>query len=129
MLYETLSALDSWSPLQLEAPDYGQPPKHIFQWSAVDETTDGKVQFVTTVDIDASTPADVSQDAWGRMLCFYIVSRLSGKALADACQSLVDSYTWQIQQTRPIPQIPEKKHLAVSRVRRVERVPFDFDDD
>lgn len=106
-----------------------QAPKHIFQWSAVDETTDGKVQFVTTVDIDALTLADVSQDAWGRMLCFYIVTHLSAKPLADACQSLADIYSWQIEQTRLIPQIPEQRRHAVSQVRQVERVPFAFDEE
>ena len=95
----------------------------------MDETLGGRVMFVTTVDIDAPTLAEVSLDAWRRMLCFYTVSRLSGNALGDACQSLADIYSWQIEQTRPIPLGSEQKRHAVSRVRRVERVPFAFDED
>lgn len=95
----------------------------------MDETTDGKVHFVTMIDIDAATAAHVSEDAWCRMLCFYIVGRLSGKALGDACQSLADIYTWQIEQTRPVPQISGPRRHSVSQIRRVERVPFAFDED
>ena len=129
ILFGTHSALESWQSLQLEASDWELSPEHDFQWSAVDETTDGKVQFVTTVNIDAPTPADVSQDAWRRMLCFYVVGHLSGEPLADACQSLADIYSWQMEQTRPIPQVPEQRRHAVSQIRRVERVPFAFDED
>jgi hypothetical protein len=100
-----------------------------FQWSAVDETTDGRVEFVTMIDVDAPTAAQVPHDAWRRMLCLYVVGRLSGTALADACQSLADIYSWQIEQTRPALRIPESKRHAVSRVRQVERVPFTFDED
>lgn len=82
-----------------------------------------------TVDIDSPTPADTSQDAWRRMLCVYIAGHLSGKPLAEACQSLADHYAWQIEQTRHVPQIPEQRRHAVSQVRQVERVPFAFDEE
>ena len=119
----------SWPPLELETSDWGLLPEQVFQWSSVDETPGGKVKFVTTVDIDAPTPVEVSRDAWRRMLCFYIVGRLSGNALGDACQSLTDNYTWQIEQTQFVPEIPEQSRHAVSRVRQVERVPFALDED
>jgi hypothetical protein len=95
----------------------------------VDETTGGRVQFVTMIDIDAATAAQVPHDAWRRMICFYVVSHLSGNALADACQSLADIYSWQIEQTRTALRIPESTRHAVSRVRQIERVPFAFDED
>ena len=126
--FGTPSVLASWELLQPEAPDWGLPSKHAFR-STVDETTGGKVQFVMTFDIDAPTPAHASQEAWCRMLCLFIVGHLSGKALSDACESLTDIYSWQIEQTRPIPQIPEPRRHAVSRVRQIERVPFAFDED
>ena len=95
----------------------------------MDETTDGRVRFITTVDIDAPAHAEVSQNAWGRIFCFYVVNHLSGKALGDACESLADIYSWQIEQETPAPQIPEKTRHSVSHVRRVERAPFTFDED
>ena len=125
----THSAPENWRPIQTEAPDWELPSKRVFQWSTVDQTTDGKVQFWTTIDIDAATPADVSQDAWRRMLCFYFVGRLSGDALYDAYQTLADIFSWQIERTLPVRQIPDQTRHAVSKVRRVERVPFDFDED
>jgi hypothetical protein len=81
------------------------------------------------VDIDAPTPGHISQDAWGRMLCLRIIGHLSGKALGDACQALVDIYSWQIEQTHSVPQIPELRRRAAAGVRRVERVPFALDED
>ncbi len=120
---------ESWQLLELEATDWALPPEQVFQWSSVDETPGGKVRFVTTVDIDAPTLAEVSLDAWRRMLCFYTVSRLSGNALGDACQSLADIYSWQIEQTQFVPEITEQSRHAVSRVRQVERVPFAVDED
>jgi hypothetical protein len=105
------------------------PSRHAFQWSTVDETTDGRVQFVTMVDIDAPTPAHVSQDAWGRMLCFYVIGHLHGKALIEACQALADIYSWQIEKTHPVPQIQESKRRPVTGVRQVERIPFALDED
>lgn len=63
------------------------------------------------------------------MICFYIIGHLSGKALGDACQSLVDIYSWQIEQAHSIPQIPESRRRAVKGVRRIERVPFALDED
>ena len=127
-LYGMHLAQESWQPHQLEAFDWEVPSKQYFRWSLVDETTDGSVQFVMTVDMDAPTPADVSQDAWYRMLCVYIVGHLSGKPLAEACQSLADNYAWQIGRQCSVPQISEQRRHAVSQVRRVERVPFAFDE-
>ena len=129
ILYGTPLGPENWQSLELEASDWGLPPEKGFQWSSVDETPGGKVRFVTTIDIDAPTLAEVSLDAWRRMVCFYVIGHLSGEPLADACQSLADNYSWQIEQTRPIPQIPEQRRHAVSQVRRVERVPFAFDEE
>lgn len=120
----------NWPPLLLDDSDQHLAfSAHAFQWSAVDETTDGKVQYVTTVDIDVPTPSYVSQEAWCRILCFYIVGHLSGKALVDACESLVDTYRWQIEQARHLPQILQQRRHSVSRIRQVERVPFAFDEE
>ena len=129
ILFETPSNPESWKLLQPDDLDWGLRAERIFQWSGVDATTDGKVRFKTTVDIVAPTHADVSEDAWHRMLCFFFVGRLSGKPLAEASQSLADIYSWQIEQTRPVPQVPEQRRYPVSRVRRVEKVPFTFDED
>lgn len=87
------------------------------------------MRFVTTVDIDAPTRAHISQDALERMLCFYVIGRLSGNALGDACQSLVDIYAWHMEQTNSVPQVPQVRHRPVAGVRRVERVPFAVDED
>ena len=129
MSFETHWAPTSCEPDQFEAPQWGMPSRHAFRWSAVDETAGGRVQFVTTVDIDAPTPAHISQDAWGRMICFFIIGHLSGKALADACQSLADIYSWQIDQKHSVPQISNPRRRVVTGIRRVERVPFALDED
>ncbi len=110
-----------------ESAAYENLPVPLFEWAAADETTDGAVRFRTTVDIDVATPDQVLLNAWHRMICFYVVGRLTGESLLDACQSLADIYAWQLDQTKPIAQNPEQKRHAVSQVRKVERVPFEIE--
>ena len=120
---------ESWNLSLHEDADRGMPAQNVFHWSAVDETTDGKVRYFTMVDVDGPTPPDVAQDVWRRVFCFYIVGHLSGKPLADACHSLADIYSWQLDQARLALQIPEQKRHTVSQVRQVDKVPFTFDED
>jgi len=115
-------------PIQVDVFGLGLAPDRIFQWSVVDETSGGKVLFQTTIDIDASDDSDISQEAWCRMASFFLLSRLSGKALLDACNSLAEIYSWQIEQVLPALPVAEQKRVTVSRVRQVERAPFVFDE-
>jgi hypothetical protein len=64
------------------------------------------------------------------MFCYYLVGNLNGKALMDACYSLADIYSWQLEQTlktnSPImPPIME----PVSYSYRTDSKPFIFDED
>ena len=130
ILFETPSDPESSTLIQLVDLDWGESgAEGIFQWSGVDATTDGQVRFKTTVDILAPNESEVSEDAWNRMLCFFVVGRLSGRSLAEASQSLADIYLWQLEQAQPSPQIPEQRRHEVSGVRRVEKAPFAFDED
>src|SRR5438270_298915 len=57
---------------------------HQFEWSATDEGTNGKVKFLTTVEVTGQTSTDVPQAAWYRMICYFLVSRLSEGSLGEA---------------------------------------------
>ena len=100
--------------------------ENILIWSNVDETTDGRIQL--TLDISAERPEDISNEAWSRVFCFLIVSRLNGQALNDACASLVDIYRWQNEQVQIAPKIPERRRQAVANVRRLEPTLFIYDE-
>jgi len=129
MSYGTPFAPLPWPTLRLDPSDWLQACENNFQWSVTDEGLGGNVHFLTTVSITVTTPADVTDAALCRMACFYIVGRLHGKALADACQSLADIYAWQLDQMHSVSQVPEPKRHRAARVRQVERVPFNFDEE
>jgi len=112
-----------------DTPDWWLPYRNIIQQSATDESADGKVEFLTTFDITAPTPADIPEAARCRMICYLIIGRLQGKALSDACESLMDLFSWQVEQARPASPIPEPKRHRASRVRQMERVPFVLSED
>jgi hypothetical protein len=123
----TNSSLSDWLALPADAEQWTLPDNLVLYWPSQDETTDGKVNFVTPIDIGAPTVAHVPEDALKRMMCFYVVGKLSGKALNDACHTLAEIFEWQREQAEIIPNLPSEIRRAASRVRSVERVPFSFD--
>jgi hypothetical protein len=127
--FEAHSDLLNWRQHQVEPHNWIYAPEQIFRWSVTDETSDGKVQFETTIDIDVPTLDDISEDAFHRLLSFYIVGRLHGQALTDACQSLTDIYEWQIERARPGQPLPHEVRRQVPKIRRVESTPFAVEED
>lgn len=122
-----LSAQDS---SQRPADDFAWLPlgERSFEWAIADEGTDGKAHFVTTIDVTAPTPADLPEVAVHRLVCCYVIMRLSDKALADACEKLTDIYSWQIAQENAPRQVSHIRRTPGPKVRRVERSPFTFDE-
>jgi hypothetical protein len=58
-----------------------------YTFTTTDEGPDGRVQFVTTADVTGQSLSDLPEAAIYRMLCIYIVTRLSEHYVKDACWS------------------------------------------
>jgi hypothetical protein len=86
----------SWPLQQFDAPEWEVPLLR----SEADETAGGIVQFGTMIDTDASTDARPAHEGLYRLFCFYIVNRLSQRALYEACQVLANIYSWQVERTQ-----------------------------
>src|ERR1700693_4644276 len=72
-----------WDPL---IPTQDNPYRYAL--TTLDEGPGGKVQFVTTAEVTGQSVTDISETAMCRILCIYIVMRLSEKYLKDACHAL-----------------------------------------
>jgi hypothetical protein len=127
---ETPSVGASLTPSVLHSDQYPWSPMLVpgamLEWSHADANLGGKVNFVATVDITSQVSPRVEEAALLRLACAYVIGRLSGKALTDAFEALVDVYRWQTDQLRDIPSIAYGQRISVANVRESERVPFSF---
>lgn len=94
------------------------------EWSTTDESTTGKVEFLTKIDVTGEDIGAVSPAAFHRMVCFYVLTRLSEKSLVEACQSLIGIYSWQLNLPNVTIKNPEIRHLGPVVVRQKEKAPF-----
>jgi hypothetical protein len=94
------------------------------QWSAVDEGTDGRVRFLTTVEISGQNLSDIPESALCRLACYYLIGHLDTMSLANACQSLGDIFSWQQNRLTAVLPAPTPARLRANVVREVPRVPF-----
>lgn len=118
------SDLGTYHPLRLEPDSPG------FRWSAIDETTDGRINFVTTLDAaDLTMTRELATSVAYKMICMYIITRLSGKTLGDALEALSDLYRWQLEKVAHVPRIQERKRHGVEGTRRVERPALTIEED
>jgi|SRR5215471_6642219 len=99
-----------------------------FELSTVDEGPDGRVRFLTTAEITGASIADLPQAALCRMFCIYVVTHLSEKYLLDACHSLAEIYSWQINEAKQSKQISGQTYHQVSQVTQREKPPFVYDE-
>ena len=99
-------------------------PGKAFEWSHADPNLGGKIEFVTTVDVTGQISAGVEETAMLRLACVYVIARLSGKALVDAFQALVDQYRWQTDRLNAVPSITYGQRIPVTNVREAQRAPF-----
>jgi hypothetical protein len=95
----------------------------------IDSTKGGEIKFVTKVDVTGQISIPAEETALLRLACIYIIVRLSGKALVDAYEALADLYTWQLDRLNTTPSLPSGRRIAVANVRKVERVPFVFQEE
>lgn len=93
----------------------------------VDGTEGGNFEFSKIVETEAVQTLDL--ESRYRIVCIYLLLRLSGRALRDACESVLDVYAWQIEQKVSLPVTPEPRRHSVGLVRKVEREPFTIDID
>lgn len=100
-----------------------------YEWMSVDEAQDGRVQFLTTMDVTGQLTPELYQTALCRMVCFYIVGRLTGEALTEAYQSLADVYSWQVSRNYAPHQLGSSRYHRVSRVDKTQSAQFVFQDD
>ncbi len=73
-----------------------------------------------------TNPADVPSTAVYRLVCYYILGHLNEDSLMTACNSLVDVYSWQLEQARAVRPAPPEIRIISARptVKYVERQPF-----
>jgi hypothetical protein len=75
-----------------------------------------------TGDIIGQPPAD----AISRIVCFYILSRLNGEPLKEACQVLSEIYGHGLEKIKSVPSapdMPQRIHVK-PKIRSIERQPF-----
>ena len=118
---ETLSGQSLWTSLLV--------PGTSLERSYTDANLEGKLQFVTTVDITGAISRGAEELALLRLACIYIVGQLSGKALVDAYEALVDQYRWQVDQLMTLPTLSSSRRITVTNVRDEQRTPFIFNDE
>jgi hypothetical protein len=116
MPYTRPSSLLNWPPELSRA----------FEWAIEDESTGGNVQFLAKVEITGEDVTAITSAALHRMICFFVLSRLSENSLAEACQSLSDIYLWQINQTNAVVSPLERHRHGPAKSKRVDRTPFVF---
>jgi hypothetical protein len=82
---------------------------------------------LTTAEVTGQSLSDIPQAALCRIFCMYVVTHLSEKYVWEACHSLADIFSWQINEGQA-PQIPQRKFHSVSQVTQRDRAPFVYDD-
>jgi hypothetical protein len=63
-----------------------------------------------------------------RMLCLYLVSRLSDEATVEAFNALADIYSWQIEKERYVSKPrPALGRISLTDIKQLPRNPFVVD--
>jgi len=114
-----------WNP-QICQPVHRELPD-LLQWHVTDEAAGGRVHFMTNVGITGARLSDLPQVALYRMACYFLIGKLDERSLADAFQSLNDTYAWQIDRESEPAQITAQQRVAVGGERQLERTPFALD--
>jgi hypothetical protein len=96
-----------------------------FYWGVTDDGPQGSVHFLTETRIYGNTIADLPKSALYRMLCFYLIGKLDGAALEEACESLADIYSWQADSRNAMPPPePDVHFIPSSHLTEIQRSPF-----
>lgn len=99
-----------------------------YELTTLDEGPCGNVRFVTTAEVTGQSIEDLPESAVCRMLCLYIVTRLDETYLKDACGSLIDIFSWQINETYQTGYEPRRSQHTVSTITRRQQAPFVSDE-
>ena len=59
-----------------------------------------------------------------RMVSIYIITRLSEKYLKNACESLTEILSWQINEASQVTYTPKQQHVTVPPPTRRQQAPF-----
>ena len=60
-----------------------------------------------------------------RLICLYALSHLNEKSLREACRSLIEIYSWQLEQDRlPPPTAPSVIKIHVPNAPRLVKTEF-----
>ena len=65
--------------------------------TAIDTGPARSVSFVTKIDVTGNPAGDLPESAYRRLVSYFIVSKLCGEALRDACDSLVENFVYSIR--------------------------------
>lgn len=103
----------------------------MIELTTIDRGPLGSAQFRTTVDLTGDSRAQIPPVAAYRFICLYALGHLNEPSLREACQSLWDIYSWQIErENAPTPTPVERGFVkAAAPIRAVERQPFTISDD
>jgi hypothetical protein len=95
-----------------------------YTFTTTDEGPDCKVQFVTTAEITGQSLSDVPESPICRILCMYIVTCLSERYIKDACHSLTDIYTWQMNELYSQRYAQAPSFHPITGVTKRQKAPF-----
>jgi hypothetical protein len=131
MNYTTLS--DPQNLIQTDwaylAPTSGAT-MNVLQLGMVDGAGVGSVSFRATATLKGGDWNTISPAAMYRLICLGLLWHLDEQSLTNACESLVDIYVEQRDRGLHIERArPELRWIPVSGLDRVERNPFQFQDE
>lgn len=110
------------SPTKPDVSNWWLP--NFLQWSAIDEGTNGKVRFLTTVELSGEKLADLPESSLYRMACYYLLGHLDDKSIINAYETLTDIFSWQADRLLSAPSAPHQQRIPAGGLRDVERIPF-----
>ena len=98
--------------------------QNLYQLTATDDGPFGNVRLVTTAEVTGNSLETLPEATMCRMISIYIITRLSEKYLKNACESLTEILSWQINEGTHVAFAPKQQHFTVPTPTRRQQAPF-----
>lgn len=96
--------------------------------TATDDACSGRVKFHTRMEVTEGTSGGIPASAMFTIACYYMLSRMNEKSLAEACQNLFEIYSWQDRGTPQVVSAAPRK-MKLNKPLKPSREPhFSLED-
>jgi hypothetical protein len=96
----------------------------LYHLSSTDEGPFGNVRLVTTAEVTGDSSEALPEATMRRIVGIYIMTRLSDKYLVDACDSLTEILSWQINEALQVASPVQQQTFTVPTPTRRQQAPF-----